>query len=56
MLSNDAGDTIAIIYDIDYSKITMNELVQYIDKQAREQKHNDYEGVPITPQVITNLK
>jgi hypothetical protein len=45
-----------IIYDIDYSSITMNELVKYISKQAREQKYNDYNGVLITQQVITNLR
>jgi len=56
MLSYDADDTIAIICDIDYSRITMNELVKYIAKQAREQKYNDYDGVDITQQVITNLK
>ena len=56
MLSYDADDTMTIIYDIDYSSITMNELVKYISKQAREQKYNDYEGVTITKQVITNLR
>jgi hypothetical protein len=56
MLSYDANDTMTIIYDIDYSQITMNELVRYIAKQAREQKYNDYKGVKITQQVITNLK
>ena len=56
MLSYDADDTMTIIYDIDYSKITMNELVKYIAKQAREQKYNDYTGIAITHQVITNLK
>jgi len=45
-----------IIDDIDYSRITMNELVQYIAKQAREQKYNDYNGVAITQQVVTNLR
>ena len=56
MLSYDAYDTMAIIYDIDYSSITMNELVKYISKQAREQKYNDYKGVAITQQVVTNLR
>lgn len=56
MLSYDADDTMTIIYDIDYSSITMNELVKYIAKQAREQKYNDYEGVAITEQVVTNLR
>jgi hypothetical protein len=56
MLSFDADDTMTIIYDIDYSTITMNELVKYIAKLAREQKYNDYNGVAITKQVITNLR
>ena len=56
MLSFDAGDTMSIIYDIDHSRITMNELVQYISKLAREQKYNDYNGVQITQKVIENLK
>ena len=56
MLSYDADDTMTIIYDIDYSRITMNELVQYIAKQAREQKYNDFNGVRITQQVVAKLK
>ena len=56
MLSYDADDTMTIIYDIDHSTITMNVLVQYIAKQAREQKYNDYNGVAITQQVISNLQ
>jgi hypothetical protein len=56
MLSYDADDTMTIIYDIDYSRITMNELVMYIAKQAREQKYNDYNGVAVTQHVIKTLK
>ena len=56
MLSYAPEDTMTIVYDIDYSTITMNELVKYIAKQAREQKYNDYNGVAITQQVITNLR
>ena len=56
MLSFDAADTITIIYDIDYSSITMTELVKYIANLAREQKYNDYNGVVITKQIITNLR
>jgi hypothetical protein len=56
MLSYNADDTMTIIYDMDYSRITMNELVKYIAKQAREQKYNDYTGVAITQQVITKLR
>jgi hypothetical protein len=56
MLSFDAGDTMSIIYDIDHSRIAMNELVQYISKLAREQKYNDYNGLQITQKVIENLK
>jgi hypothetical protein len=56
MLSYDADDTISIIFDIDHSRITMNELVKYMSKKTREQKYNDYNGVVITQQVIENLK
>ncbi len=56
MLSYDIDDTMKIIDDIDYSRITINELVQYIAKQAREQKYNDYKGVAITQQVVTKLR
>ncbi len=56
MLSYDADDTMTIIYDIDHSRITMNELVKYVSKLAREQKYNDYNGVAVTQQVITNLR
>ena len=56
MLSYDADDTMTIIYDIDYSRTTMNELVKYITKQAREQKYNDYKGVAITQQVVNILR
>ncbi len=56
MLSYDADDTMTIIYDIDHTRIIMNELVKYITKQAREQKYNDYNGVVITQQVVANLR
>lgn len=56
MLSYDADDTMTIIYDLDYSQITMNELVKYVSKLAREQKYNDYNGVAVTQQVIKNLR
>jgi hypothetical protein len=55
MLSYDADDTMTIVYDIDHSRITMNELVKYLSEQAREQKYNDYNGVAVTQQVIRNL-
>lgn len=56
MLSYDSEDTMSIIYDIDHSRITMNELVKYVSKLAREQRYNDYNGVAVTQQVIENLK
>ena len=55
MLSYNTDETMTIIFDID-STITMNELVKYIAKQAREQKYNDYKGVAITQQVVANLR
>jgi hypothetical protein len=56
MLSYDSEDIMSIIYDIDHSIITMNELVKYVSKLAREQKYNDYNGVAVTQQVIKILK
>lgn len=56
MLSYDADYTMAIIYEIDYSRIAKNELVKYIAKQAGDQKYNVYKGVSITHQVIAKLK
>jgi hypothetical protein len=56
MLSYDIDDTMKIIDDIDYSRITMNELVKYITKKAREQKYNDYKGVSVSKKVISLLK
>jgi hypothetical protein len=56
MLSFDVDDTMSIIYDIDHSRITMDEFVKYVSKLAREQRYNDYNGVAVTQQVIENLK
>ncbi len=56
MISFDADDTMTIIYDIDHSRITMNELVKYVSKLVCEQKYYDYNGVVITQQVISNLR
>jgi len=56
MISFDADDTMSIIYDIDHTRIIMNELVKYVSKLAREQKYNDYNGVEITQRIIENLK
>ena len=56
MLCYNADDTMTIIYDIDYSRITMNDFIKYIAKKAREQKYNDYNGVGIIQIVVTKLK
>jgi hypothetical protein len=56
MLSYNVDDTMSIIYDIDHSSVTMNELVRYITKQIIEQKYNDYAGVVVTQKVVENLK
>lgn len=45
-----------IIMDINHSNIEMIELVNYIGKQNKEQKYNDYVGVPITSDTISKLK
>ncbi len=56
MLSFNVTDAMKIISDINHSKIEMNVLVKYISKQNKEQKYNDYDGVPITADKITMLK
>ncbi|MGH2666753.1 hypothetical protein [Flavobacterium sp.] len=55
-LSFTADDTIDIISGINRSKIEMNVLVKYIGKLNKEQRYNDYNGVPITADTISKLK
>lgn len=55
-LSFSVDDTTEIITDISHSKIEMNVLVNYIGKQYKEQKYNDYDGVPIVADTISKLK
>ena len=49
-------EAVKIIMDINFSNIKMNDLVNYIGKQNKEQKYNDYSGVPITLDTISKLK
>lgn len=56
MLLFDVTDTMKIISDINHSKIKMTVLVDYIGKQNKAQKYNDYDGVPITADKIAMLK
>lgn len=56
LLSFDVDQTMAVIYDINFSKIPMGDLVRYIGKQRKEQKYNDYQGVAITSDTISKLK
>lgn len=55
-LSFNVDDTSKIISDINRSNIEMNVLVNYIGKQRKEQKYNDYGGVQITSEIISKLK
>ena len=55
-LSFNVDDTSKIISDINRSNIEMNVLVNYIGKQRKEQKYNDYDGVQITSEIISKLK
>jgi hypothetical protein len=55
-LSFGVDDTIKIIYGINRSKVPMLQLINYIGKQKKEQKYIDYEGVAITPLVVSKLK
>lgn len=56
MLSFSVADAMKIISDINHSKIKMTVLVDYIGKQNKAQKYNDYDGVPITADNIALLK
>ena len=55
-ISFNVKETMAVITNFDCAKVLMRELVQYIGMQRREQKYNDYKGVPITPERIGALK
>lgn len=55
-LSFTIEESMAIKCGFDCSNIQMSELVMYIGKQRKEQKYNDYKGVPITPEHIDALK
>jgi hypothetical protein len=56
MLSFSVADTIKIILDSNHSKVKMTVLVDYLAKQNKSQKYNDYDGVPITADKIVMLK
>ncbi len=45
-----------LIHGLDKSQATLQELVEYIADQRRQQQYNDYTGVAITPEHITALK
>lgn len=55
-LSFDVENTLKIISGIDSSNVKMAELVDYLTKQTAQQKYNDYDGVLITPLMISKLK
>ena len=56
MLSLKVEDSIKVISDINYSQITIKELINYIAKQKKEQNYMDYNGVYITKELVSNLK
>lgn len=56
MLSLNVEDSIKVISDINYSQITIKELINYITKQKKEQNYMDYNGVYITKELVSNLK
>lgn len=56
MLSLKVEDSIKVISDINYSQITIKELINYITKQKKEQNYMDYNGVYITKELVSNLK
>jgi hypothetical protein len=55
-LSFSVEETIKIINGVDSSNIPMLQFVNYIGKENKEQKYNDYDGVPITSFTISRLK
>ncbi|GAA3724111.1 hypothetical protein GCM10022422_01370 [Flavobacterium ginsengisoli] len=55
-LSFDVEDTLKIISGIDSSNVEMTKLLDYFNKQTAQQKYNDYDGVLITPSMISKLK
>lgn len=55
-MSLSSRETMLVIGDLDRSVVKMKELVAYINKQNKEQKYNDYNGVDITAERIGRLK
>jgi hypothetical protein len=55
-LSFTIQESMAIITDLDHSKVSIKELVAYIGHQRKQQKYNDYTGVSITPERVNLLK
>lgn len=51
-----AKESVDIIHGLDKSKATLQELVQYIVGQRKQQQYIDYTGVTITPEHIAVLK
>ena len=50
------SESLKIIKDFNRSNIQMKELVAYVNKQNKEQKYKDYDGVVITAERINLLK
>lgn len=55
-LSFSVQESMTIIDGLNRSKVSMKELVTYIGYQRKQQKYNDYTGVPITPERVNLLK
>ena len=56
VLSFTTKESVDIIHGLGKSKSTLQELVQYIGGQRKQQQYNNYKGVVITPEYITALK
>lgn len=52
----DVGESMAIIFDLNGSRIQMKDLVTYIGRCSKAQRYNDYTGVAITQTCIDKLK
>lgn len=55
-LSFDVEAILKIISGIDRSNVEMAFLLDYFNKQIAQQKYNDYDGVPITASMISQLR
>ena len=50
------AESMTVIGDLDHSKVEVKELMTYLIKQFKEQRFNDYDGVPIAREHIEFLR